>query len=106
MNKAIIMGYVGKDPEIRYVSTRPVASFTVATTDPPKTLPNGTQIPERTEWHNIVMWDRNAEIAEKYVRKGSRVLCEGKIRTRVWEDRSAVKRYVTEIVVDNFELLK
>lgn len=106
MNKALLLGYVGKDPEIRYVGQRPVASFTLATTEPARMLQNGTQVPERTEWHNIVMWDKNAEIAERYVRKGTRLMCEGKIRTRVWEDKSAIKRYTTEIVVDNFELLK
>lgn len=105
MNKVFLLGYVGKDPEVRYVETRPVATFTLATTDPARTLSNGTKIPERTEWHNIVMWDHNAEIAERYIRKGTRLMCEGKIRSRVWEDRNAIKRYVTEIVVDTFELL-
>ena len=74
MNKVILLGYVGRDPEIRYVETRPVASFTLATTDRAKRLPNGTEIPERTEWHNIVMWDANAEIAERYIRKGTRLI--------------------------------
>lgn len=106
MNKVILLGYVGKDPEIRYIGNRPVATFSLATTEPPRTLANGTQIPERTEWHNLVMWDHNAEIAEKYIRKGTRLMCEGKLRTRAWEDKSAIKRYTTEIVVDNFELLK
>lgn len=106
MNKAIVLGYVGKDPEMRYIGSRPVASFTLATTEPARTLANGTEVPERTEWHNIVMWDRNAEIAERYIRKGTRLLCEGKLRTRVWEDRSAIKRYTTEILVETFELLK
>lgn len=106
MNKVILQGFVGKDPEVRYVSNRQVATFSLATTEPPRTLSNGTQVPERTEWHNLVLWDKNAEIAEKYVRKGTRLLCEGKLRTRVWEDRSAIKRTTTEIVVDNFELLR
>ncbi|MCH5220255.1 MAG: single-stranded DNA-binding protein [Muribaculaceae bacterium] len=105
MNKVILLGYVGKDPEIRYIGTRPVASFSLATTEPPRKLADGSQIPERTEWHNIVMWDHNAQIAERYVTKGTRLMCEGKLRTRVWEDKSAIKRYVTEIVVDTFELL-
>ena len=106
MNKVILSGYVGKDPEIRYIGSRPVATFTLATTEPSRTLADGTQVPERTEWHNIVMWDKNAEIAERYVRKGSRLLCEGKIRTRIWEDKSAIKRTTTEIVTDHFELLR
>lgn len=106
MNKAILMGYVGRDPEIRYVGTRPLASFSLATTERARRLDNGTEIPERTEWHNIVMYDGAAEIAEKYIRKGTQLLVEGKIRTRVWEDRNTIKRYVTEIYVDNFDILK
>lgn len=106
MNKVILLGYVGKDPEIRYIGTRPVASFSLATTEPARKLADGTQIPERTEWHNIVMWDKNAEIAERYVRKGTRLMCEGKIRTRMWEDRNAIKRSTTEILVETFELLR
>lgn len=82
MNKAILMGYVGADPKIRYVETRPVASFSMATTERGRRMPDGSQLPDRTEWHNIVMWDANAEFAEKYIRKGSRLLIEGKIRTR------------------------
>lgn len=105
MNKAILMGYVGRDPEIRYVETRPVATFSLATTEPAYRTSKGVEMPERTEWHNIVMWDRHAEVAEKYIRKGTKMLVEGKIRTRVWEDRNAIKRSVTEIIVDNFELL-
>ena len=99
------MGYVGKDPEIRYIETRPVASFSLATSERARRTNSGMEIPERTEWHNIVMFDSSAEIAEKYIRKGTRLLVEGKIRTRVWEDRNAIKRYVTEIYVDNFDIL-
>jgi single-strand DNA-binding protein len=100
------MGYVGKDPEIRYVETRPVASFSLATTERARRAPNGAEIPERTEWHNIVMWDHAAEIAEKYIRRGTRLLLEGKLRTRYWEDRNTIKRTITEILVDNFDILK
>lgn len=106
MNKAIVLGYVGRDPETRYVGDRLVATFTLATTEPPRKLANGTEVPERTEWHNIVMWDKNAEIAQRYVHKGTRLMCEGKLRTRTWEDRNEIKRTTTEIVVDTFELLK
>lgn len=105
MNKVILLGYVGRDPEIRYIGTRPVASFSLATAEPARRLANGTEMPERTEWHNIVMWDKNAEIAERYIRKGTRLMCEGKIRTRMWEDRSNIKRTTTEILVETFELL-
>lgn len=106
MNKAILLGYVGKDPEIRYIETRPVASFTLATTERARRTSAGVEVPERTEWHNIVMFDRNAEVAEKFIRKGTRLMLEGKIRSRVWEDRNTIKHYITEIYVDSFEILK
>ena len=106
MNKVILLGNAGSDPEIRYVETRPVASFRMATNERARTTSKGVQIPERTEWHNIVMWDGAAEIAEKYIRKGTKLMVEGKLRTRVWEDRNTIKRTVTEIYVENFELLK
>ena len=62
-------------------------------------------MPERTEWHNLVMWDRAAEIAEKYIRKGTKLFVEGKLRTRTWEDRNTIKHTVTEIYVENFDIL-
>jgi single-strand DNA-binding protein len=62
-------------------------------------------MPERTEWHNLVMWDKLAEIAEKYIRKGTKLYIEGKLRTRTWEDRNAIKRTVTEIYVENMDIL-
>jgi len=105
MNKVILMGNVGKDPVIRYVETRPIAEFSLATTERARTTPQGVTIPERTEWHKIVMWDQAAEAAEKYIRKGTRLLVEGKLRTRVWEDRNAIKREVTAVYVDSFEIL-
>ena len=105
VNKVILIGNVGTDPEIRYIETRPIASFRMAPHERERTLPNGSKVPERTEWHSIVMWDGAAEFAEKYIRKGSRLYVEGKIRYRIWEDRNAIKRNVTEIYVDNFELL-
>ncbi len=105
VNKVILIGNVGQDPEIRYIETRPVASFTLATTERAYTNAAGVQIPERTEWHRIVMWDRAAETAEKYIRKGTKLHIEGRLRTRVWEDRNTIKRSVTEIYVDNFDIL-
>ena len=105
VNKVILIGNVGQDPEIRYIETRPVASFTLATTERAYTNAAGVQIPERTEWHRIVMWDRAAETAEKYIRKGTKLSIEGRLRTRVWEDRNTIKRSVTEIYVDNFDIL-
>ena len=105
MNKAILCGFVGADPTIRYVESRPVAEFSLATREPARTGPKGNPIPERTEWHRIVMWYANAEFAEKYIRKGARLLVEGQLRTRIWEDRTAIKHTVTEIYVSTFELL-
>jgi len=106
VNKVILLGNAGKDPVVRYSSDgRPMASFTLATSERAFTTVGGVAVPEKTEWHNIVMWGKNAEFAEKYIRKGSRLYIEGKIRTRVWEDRNAIKRNVTEIYVETFELL-
>lgn len=105
INKVILIGNVGRDPSIRYVDTRPVASFTLATTERGYRTASGTEIPPRTEWHNIVMWDRAAEFAEKYIRKGTRLFVEGRLRTRTWEDRTALKHTITEILVDNYDLL-
>ena len=106
VNKVILLGHVGRDPEVRYVAqNQPVASFSLATTEHAFTNQNGVQVPERTEWHNIVMWGRNAEVAERYIRKGTQLYIEGRLRTRTWEDRNQIKRYVTEVYVDTFELL-
>lgn len=105
VNKVILVGNVGRDPEIRYVETRPVASFSLATTERAYTTASGAQIPERTEWHNIVMWDKSAEVAEKYIRKGAKLYIEGKLRTRTWEDRNTIKRTITEIYVEAFDIL-
>ncbi len=106
MNKVILMGYVGRDPEIRYIETRCMASFPLATTERGRRSASGEMMPERTEWHNIVMFDSAAEIAEKYIRKGTRLLVEGKLRYRVWEDRNTIKHNVTEIYTDTFDILK
>lgn len=105
VNKVILIGNVGKDPEIRYIEKRPIAQFTLATNERGAMMPDGTVGPERTEWHNIIMWDSAAEFAEKYVRKGTRMYIEGKLRYRVWQDRNTIRHNVTEIYVDNFELL-
>ena len=95
-----------KDPEVRYPQQgQAVAQFSLATTERAYTNANGVQVPERTEWHNIVAWGRNAEIVERYVKKGTQLYIEGKLRTRMWEDRNQIKRYVTEVYVDVLELL-
>lgn len=106
VNKVILIGNVGKDPEVRYLDNGvAVASLTLATSERSYTTQTGVQVPERTEWHNIVLWRGLAEIAEKYVRKGSQIYIEGKIRTRNYEDQNGVKRYVTEIFADSMQLL-
>lgn len=106
VNKAILIGNVGRDPEVRYLDTGvAVANFTLATTERGYTAANGTVVPEKTDWHNIVLWRGLAEVAEKYVKKGSKLYIEGKIRTRSYDDASGNKRYVTEIYGDTMELL-
>ena len=106
VNKVILIGNVGKDPEIKYFDNdNAKANFSLATSERGYTASNGTQVPERTEWHNIVCWRGLAQIVEKFVRKGSQLYIEGKIRTRSYDDQSGVKRYITEIYADNLELL-
>ena len=106
VNKVILIGNVGRDPEVRYLDSGiAVASLPLATTDRAYTLASGTQVPERTEWHNLVLWRGLAETAEKYVHKGDKLYVEGKIRTRSYYDQTGAKRYVTEIFVDSMEML-
>ena len=106
LNKVQLIGNVGRDPEVRYLDSGvAVATFTLATTDRAYTLTNGTRVPERTEWHNIVLWRGLAEVAEKYVRKGDKLYIEGKIRSRSYDDQNGVKRYIVEIFGDNMEML-
>ena len=106
VNKVILVGNVGKDPEVRYVESNvAVANFPLATSERGYTSRSGAQIPERTEWHNIVLWRGLAEVAEKYVKKGTQLYIEGKLRTRSWTDNNNVVRYTTEIFADNMEIL-
>ena len=106
INKVILVGNVGKDPEIHYIEENlPVARFPLATSEKGYQTKDGRQIPDRTEWHNIVAWRRLAEIVEKYVNKGTQLYLEGKIRTRSYEDKDGIKRDNTEIVVDVLQLL-
>lgn len=106
VNKVILMGYVGKDPEYKdFDNGGSVAQFTLATTDRAFKTANGTEVPERTEWHNIVLQNGLANIAKEYVKKGNKLYIEGKIRTRSYEDNNGVKRYVTEVYGYNMEML-
>lgn len=106
VNKVILIGNVGRDPDVKYFDNgSAVANFTLATTERGYTAANGTQIPDKTEWHNIVCWRGLAKVAEQFVRKGSQVYIEGRIRSRTYDDANGVKRFVIEIYADNLELL-
>ena len=106
VNKVILIGNVGKDPDVRYLDNHVcVANLTLATTERGYTAQNGTQVPDRTEWHNLVFWRGLAETVEKYVHKGDKLFVEGSIRNRSYDDQNGVKRYVTEIFVDTMEML-
>lgn len=97
VNKAILLGNLGKDPEVRHLdSGRAVANFSIATSETYKNR-NGERV-TNTEWHNVVLWTPLAEIAEKYLKKGNQVYIEGRITTRSYEDKDGVKKYITEIV--------
>jgi single-strand DNA-binding protein len=106
VNKVILIGNVGREPNIRYYERdQAVASLTLATTERGYTLPNGTQVPDRTEWHNLVFWRGLAKTVEKYVHKGDKLYVEGSLRSRSYDDQNGVKRTVVEIYVDNMEML-
>ncbi len=104
VNKAIIIGYLGKDPEIRYTPDGlAIANFSVATTESYKDRDGNKK--ENTEWHRIVYYGKIAEVAEKYLKKGSKCYVEGKIRTRKWTDKDGIDRYTTEIVGERLQML-
>lgn len=106
VNKVILIGNVGKNPDVRHLDRNvAVANMVIATTERAYTLQNGTQVPERTEWHNVVLWGGLAEVAEKYVHKGDRIYIEGKIRTNTYEDQNGIRRYRTEILAETMEML-
>lgn len=105
VNKVILVGNVGRDPEVKYLDRNvAVANFPLATTERGYKTASGTEVPERTEWHNIVAWRGLAELSEKYIKKGSQLYIEGKLQTRSWE-KDGIKRYTTEIVADVIQLL-
>lgn len=106
LNKAQVIGYVGKELKISTTQNNAkIASFSIATTEKSYTTQNGVTIPERTEWHNIVVFGKLADVIEKYVHKGSRMYVEGKMRTRTFTDKNGVQKTITEINVDNLEML-
>ncbi|WP_225072760.1 single-stranded DNA-binding protein [Desulfuromonas sp. CSMB_57] len=104
VNKVILVGNLGKDPELRYTASgTAVANFSLATTERYKDREGQTQ--EKTEWHNIVAWRQLAEICGKYLQKGKQVYIEGRIQTRSYDDKDGNKRYITEIVADQMQML-
>jgi single-strand DNA-binding protein len=105
VNKVILVGNLGKDPETRYMPNgKAVTNFSIATSESWKDKQTGEQR-EQTEWHNIVMYDRLAEIAAEYLKKGSQVYIEGKLRTRKWQDKEGRDRYTTEINANEMQML-
>lgn len=104
VNRVILIGNLGKDPEIRSLEGGvKVANFSLATTETYKGK-NGEKV-DQTEWHNVVLWRGLAEVAENYLKKGNSIYIEGKIRTRDWTDKDGNKRYTTEIIADNMVML-
>ena len=106
LNKAMLIGNVGRDPEVRYLEGNngaKVATFTLATTERYRDRNGETR--ENTEWHNIVAWRNTADVVERFVKKGTQLYIEGRIRTRSWDDQTGNKRYTTEIIADTLQLL-
>lgn len=107
INKVILIGNVGQDPEIRYTGDAAngakVATIRLATTE--RYRDRNGNLQEHTEWHSVVVWRNTADVVEKYVRKGTQLYIEGRIRTRSWDDQNGNKRYTTEIVADTLQLL-
>ena len=102
----MLIGYVGKDPDVRYYDAdQAVAQFSLATTERGYVLQNGTKVPDHTDWHTVLAWSGLAKIVEKYVHKGDRLYIEGRIRYRSYDDHKGQRRYVTEILAENMELL-
>lgn len=106
MNKVMLIGNVGTEPEVRYVDQGvAVARFRFATTEKGYTLQNGTQVPDHTDWHNVLMWRRLAETVQRYVHKGDRLYIEGRIRYSSYDNKQGQRQYVTEIWADSMEML-
>lgn len=105
VNKVILIGNLGSDPEVRYTPEgRPVANFSLATSESWNDRNTGER-QERTEWHRLVLWSKLAEIAGQYLKKGAKIYVEGRLQTRSWDDQSGQKRYTTEVVVNDMQML-
>lgn len=106
MNKVMLIGNVGKEPDVRYYDTdQCVAKVTLATTERGYVLKNGTKVPDRTDWHSLVFYRQLAKIVEQYVHKGDKLYVEGRLRYNTYDDQQGRRHYVTEIQVENLELL-
>ena len=106
LNKVLLIGNVGQEPKITtFRDGGKVANFTLATTERGFTTKDGREVKEQTEWHNIVVKNRITEVVEKYIKKGSQLFIEGKIATRAYQDNSGQKRFVTEIIVSDLQML-
>lgn len=102
----MLIGNVGKEPDVRYYDQdQAVAQIALATTERGYTLQNGTQVPDRTDWHNVIFYRGMAKVVEKYVHKGDKLYIEGRLRYRSYDDKKGMRRFVTEIYADNMELL-
>lgn len=102
----MLIGNVGKEPDVRYYDQdQAVAQIALATTERGYTLQNGTQVPDRTDWHNVIFYRGLAKVVEKYVHKGDKLYIEGRLRYRSYDDKKGMRRFVTEIYADNMELL-
>ena len=106
LNKVMLIGNVGRDPEVKYIDQGvATATLSLATNTPGYTLPNGTVVPERTEWHRVLLWRKLAEVVEKYVRKGDKLYIEGELRTRSYTDKKGISHTITEIWANSMEML-
>ncbi|MBF1062536.1 MAG: single-stranded DNA-binding protein [Prevotellaceae bacterium] len=106
MNKVMLIGNVGKEPDIHYYDAdQAVAKITLATTERGYTLKNGTQVPDRTDWHNLVFYRQLAKIVEQFVHKGDKLYVEGRLRYNTYDDKLGKRHFVAEIMVENMELL-
>lgn len=104
VNKVTLVGHLGKDPEVRRFDNGAVCNFSLATNESYKDK-DGNRV-DQTEWHNIAIWRSGlVDVAEKYLKKGSFLYVEGKLRTRSWDDQDGNKRYTTEVLIDNFKML-
>ena len=102
----MLIGYVGNDPEVQYVDAdTPVARLRIATSERGYTLPNDTQVPQRTDWHTVILWRKLAKTVEEYVHKGDRLYIEGRLRYSSYNDKEGARRTVTEIWAENIEIL-